>query len=246
MRSTRAVGAGLLLAFAALLSPDQAAGQYYEPGQWRVNTVFGVSSYDGAAGLKTTGFVGGEVHYSFTRNISLGGTINFSRPEVNGAYFPLALFKIAADTSILYEAGYQATQSTYNVLATLGTPVMERGYVYALGGVGGYTIWTSPSSVRDIAELNDRRAVTHMMIPVGLGVAYAVSDAVGVRISARDDIFLKGDALRGELNPVEPRFQNTCAVENFCILEANRNPPEPKSTLHNFRFSIGFEFTPGR
>lgn len=242
MRSIEQLTAVLALVLVGLVAADAAYGQY-ESGQWRAMPTLGVYTYDDATPLETTGFVGGEAHFSLNPSVSLGIAVSFARPEVDGSYFPLVLFKVAADTSLLFQAGQQATQVTYGALLSLGAP-LGRLYVYGQGGLGGYTYFMDDQVVRDLVQSGGKRSTTGVMIPVGAGVSYSVSSLVGIRIEVRDEILTDFD--REDFNPVEPQFQNTCEVENFCILEANGTPPEPSSTVHNFRFNIGFEFTPGR
>lgn len=242
MNSSRAVGAALL-ALAVLAGPRLAAAQY-QAGQWRATPIFAVNTYDDATPFQTTTFIGGDISYSVTNNISLGLSVGFSRPEVDGSYFPLAFFELAADTAFLFEAGYQATEVDYAAMLTLGLP-LQRFYAYAMGGAGATTYFLDQQTFRDVVQLTDTKSLTYLLVPLGAGVSYSVSSLIGVRLEFRDDILMDFD--RDEFNPIaEGEFRNTCEVENFCIIEANGDPPEAKDTVHNFRFAIGFEFTPGR
>jgi hypothetical protein len=243
MTSSRIVGAALCLAFVALLGPGQAYGQF-ESGQWRATPVLGINTYDDATPFQTAAMIGGTVQYSVAPAITLGLGMGFARPEVDGSYFPRALFVLSADTTFLFNVGYQASQWTYYGMLTVGAP-LGNWYVYGSGGVGGVTFWYDRQSFRNVVQKTDRTAVTNLMFPLGVGISYSVSELIGVRIDVTDEIYTSFD--RDELNPIaEARFENTCQIENFCIQDANGTVPEPKSTVHNFRFSIGFEFTPGR
>jgi hypothetical protein len=243
MTSSRIVGGALCLAFAALVGPSAAYGQF-ESGKWRATPIVGVNTYDDATPFETAGMIGGAVQYSFTPAVSIGFGTGYSRPDVDGSYFPRALFELSADTSFFFNVGYQASQWTYYGLLTAGAP-LGSWYLYAQGGVGGVTFWYDRQSFRNVVQKTNRRSVTNLMFPLGAGISYSVSSLIGVRVDVIDEIYTSFD--RDEFNPIaEARFENTCEVENFCIGEANGSVPEPSSTVHNFRFSIGFEFTPGR
>jgi hypothetical protein len=243
MKSSRIVGSALCLALAALLSPNPAHGQY-ESGQWQVAPVFGVNVYDSGTPFKTAGMIGGTVLYNFNSIFSAGFGFGYSRPEVDGTYFSNTIWKISADTVFSNVTGYQASQWTYYGLLQAGIPLGNL-YLYAQGGVGGVTFWADRQSFSDIEQITGRVNTGSLMIPLGVGFSYTVSSLIGIRIDAVDEIYTSFD--RDQLNPVaEARFQNTCEVENFCIIAANGNPPETKSAYHNFRFSLYFDFTPGR
>jgi hypothetical protein len=239
------------VALAALLAPSLAQAQY-ETGQWRVTPLFGVTTYDNATPFKTTAMLGGTVQYSFNQVFAAGLGMGYARPEVDGSYYPLVLFQMTPDTATLNQAGWQASQWSYYGFITVGVPLSNL-YLYANGGVGGITTWWDRESFRDINIRTGDKTVTNLMIPVGVGLSWSVSSLIGIRIDAMDEIYTSFDRTRlypaGE-NSASPfnegRYRNTCEVENFCIGEANATPPEEKSTVHNFRFSLGFEFTPGR
>lgn len=252
MKSTRVVGAALCVVLAALVSPRTAAAQL-ESGQWRATPVFGYTTFDEKTPFESTPMIGGTVQYSFNSVVSAGVGMGYTRPDVDGSYFPLVLFKVDADTSILFQGGYQSSQWNYYGFLTAGVP-LSKLYLYAQGGVGGITTWFDRQAFRDQQIRTGETSVTNLMIPLGVGISYAVSSLVGVRIDVVDEIWTGFD--RNRLQPTlnsnspfnEGRFLNTCEVENFCILDANGTPPEvsDSETVHNFRFSIGFEFTPGR
>lgn len=251
MRFSRIVGGALGVALAALLAPDLAYGQY-ESGQWRATPVFGVVVYDDATPFETAAMLGGTVQYSFNQVFSAGLGMGYARPDVDGSYFPLILFEVSPDTTILSQAGWQASQWSYYGFITAGVPLGSL-YLYATGGVGGITTWYDRQAFRDIYIRTGDISVTNLMVPLGVGLSWSVSSLIGVRLDVVDEIYSDFDRNRlytsGEQSSSpfnEGRYRNTCEVENFCIMEANSVPPDEKSTVHNFRFSIGFEFTPGR
>lgn len=250
MRFSRIVGGALCVALAALLAPSLAQAQY-ETGQWRVTPLFGVTTYDNATPFKTTAMLGGTVQYSFNQVFAAGLGMGYARPEVDGSYFPLVLFKVHQDTTILSQAGWQASQWSYYGFVTVGIPLSSL-YLYANGGVGGITTWLDRQAFRDVQIRTDETTVTNLMIPIGVGLSWSLSSVIGIRFDAMDEIYTSFDRQRlyPSVNSSSPfnegRYRNTCEVENFCIGEANATAPEEKSTVHNFRFSLGFEFTPGR
>ncbi len=243
MKSSRIVGSALCLALAALLSPNPAHGQY-ESGQWQVAPIFGVNTYDSGTPFQTSAMIGGTVLYNLNPIFSLGFGFGYSRPEVDGTYFANTIWKFSSDTVNMNVTGYQASQWTYYGLLQAGIPV-SNFFIYAQGGVGGVTFWADRQSFSDIEQITGRINTSSLMIPLGAGISYTISSLIGVRFDVVDEIYTSFE--REELNPVaEARFQNTCEVENFCIIAANGNPPDTKSAYHNFRFSLYFDFTPGR
>ncbi len=243
MRFPRVVGGALCLALVALLSPNLAHGQR-EGGTWQAAPIFGVSTYSDATPFKTAAMIGGTALYNINKAFSIGFGFGYSRPEVDGTYYPRALFKISADTTVLNVTGYQASQWDYYALVTAGLPAGS-WYLYLQGGVGGTTFWADRQSFMDVTQETGRIQESTLMVPLGVGISYTVTSLVGVRLDVVDQIYTGFE--RDNLNPVaEARFQNTCEVENFCILAANGNPPAAKGSVHNFRFSIAFDFTPGR
>ena len=243
MKLSRIVGGALCLAFAVLLGPKPAHAQQ-EGGQWQVAPVFGVNVYDDATGLETAGMLGGTVMYGLNSIFSLGLGFGYSRPEMNGTYFPNAIWKVHADTVLMNVAGYQASQWTYYANLQAGIPLGSL-YLFAQGGIGGVTFWNDRQSFAEVTQETDRVSESSMMIPLGVGLSYEISSLLGIGVSAVDEIYTGYD--RSNMNPVfEARFQNTCEVENFCIIGANGDPPAEKSSYHNFRFSLVFNFMPGR
>jgi hypothetical protein len=252
MKSSRIVGGALCLALAALLGPKMAFGQF-ESGQWRATPIVGVIAYDNATPYKTAPMIGGTVMFSVNQVVSVGIGTGLARPQVDGSYFPRALFQLgSSDSTFLFNAGYQASQWNYYGQATVGLP-LGSFYLQALGGIGGITTWIDREAFYNVAQKTSgstgpgsgRSSFTNLFVPVGVGISWALSSTIGLRFDAVDEIYSSFD--RDLLNPIaEARFENTCEAINFCIPDANGTPPEAKSTVHNFRFSLGFEFAPGR
>lgn len=239
----RSLAASLALAALAAAGPAGHARAQNAAGTWRAIPVIGAYVYDRATPFETAPLLGGEVHYAVTPALSLGFGIAFARPKVDGSYFPLVLFKVSADTSILYRVGQQVTQVAYLGLATLALP-LGRASVYAQGGLGGYTFFVDPQVMKDMLEITRESTLTGLLVPVAAGLSIPVGAGAGFRFEVRDEILTSFD--RERLNPVEPRFRNSCDLQTFCIEEANGSPPAPKETNHMLRLTIGFELIPGR
>jgi hypothetical protein len=235
-------GAVLLLAPTSVAAQDAPSNDY----QWRVVPSFGAFVYDEASALEDAPFFGGELLFPVSEFISLGTSITFARPEVDGGQFPLALFQVANDSLILFEVGQQVTQLSYAALASVGTD-FGRVRVYGQSGIGGYTIFMDPQSNISLAKIGADDNMSGLLIPVGAGVVFDVGSRAGIRLDVRDEIYTSFD--RSKLNPVEPRFFNDC-TDHFqdltvCFPELNPQATEASETLHNLRFTLGFEFTPG-
>ncbi|KPK62146.1 MAG: hypothetical protein AMS21_08075 [Gemmatimonas sp. SG8_38_2] len=242
MKLSRIVGGALCLAFAVLLGPNPAHAQY-ESGQWQVAPLFSVNTYDSATGFQTAGQIGGTVMYSLNQIFGLGFGFGYARPEMDGTIFPNAIWKVHADTVLMEVAGYQTSQWTYYANLQAGIPLGSL-YLFAQAGIGGVTFWYDRQSFSEVTQQTGNVSESSMMIPLGIGFNYAISSLLGVGLSVVDEIWTGFE--RNNMNPVfEERFQNTCQVENFCIIGANGDPPATKETYHNFRFSLVFGFTPG-
>jgi len=238
----------LVLACAALLlAPVRAVAQDDGPDRrWRVMPVAGATVYDDASALKTAPFIGGEATYPVTSALSLGWTVSFSRPEVDGSQFPLVLFQISADSLILFQVGQQTTQVSTAALALLGTDV-GRARLYVQGGVGLYSFFLDPASNSSLKKVGGDDWFTGLMIPAGAGLSLRVSDRSAIRLDFRDEIFTSFD--RNRLHPVEARFYNDCTDHHqdlvVCFPELNPTASSASDVIHNLRFSLGFELIPG-
>lgn len=232
-----------------LLAPMDAGAQQDDAATerlWRVIPSFGAFIYDEASALEDAPFFGGELMFPVSEFISLGTSITFARPEVDGQQFPYALFQIANDSLILFEVGQQVTQLSYAGLASVGSD-FGRVRVYGQAGIGGWTVFMDPQAQTSLAKIGADDNMSGILIPVGAGIVFDVGSRSGIRLDVRDEIYTDFD--RDRLNPVEPRFFNDCTDHDqqlvVCFPELNPTPTEASSTLHNIRLTLGFEFTPG-
>lgn len=244
MRLSRVVAVALAVSVAAAWNPRAAEAQGpAEAGSWVVTPNVAYTLYDDATPFEDGPSLGLEAHYAVTPNFAVGTTLSFARPEVDGNYFPLVLMEFGADSVMLFEAGQQVTEADAAVVATLGATVAGRGYLYAQGGAGAYSFFLDPQVMQSVRKREGKDIISGLMVPVAGGFAYQLSGRSGFRLEVRDQILFDFD--RSELNPVEPRFRNTCDLRDICMPEANGDPPAPNDTVHNLRLMLGFEFVPG-
>ncbi len=237
---------GLACAVLLLAPTSSSAQEAPQERSWRVVPSFGAFLYDEASALEDAPFFGGELSFPVSEFISLGTSITFARPQVDGSQFPLVLFQVSNDSLVLFEVGQQVTQLSYAALASVGTD-FGRVRVYGQGGIGGYTLFLDPQSNTSLAKLGAEDNMSGLLIPVGGGIVFDVGSRAGIRIDVRDEIYTSYD--RDRLNPAEPRFFNDC-TDHFqgllvCFPELNPDATEASETLHNIRLTLGFEFTPG-
>jgi hypothetical protein len=243
MRVPKLIGGFVAVAVLAAALPERAEAQF-PLGEWRAMPVVGVNVYDKATPFQTAAFVGGESYYPINNLFTIGFGISFARPIVDGSYYPLAYFRVHQDTSYLTQAGQQVTQVTYAGMLSVGVPVLTTGQLYAQGGLGGYTFFVDRQSM---VNINKRTGIVHvsgLMIPIGGGISYALTQGAGIRLEVRDEIITSFD--RERFNPVEVRYQNTCQVTPYCMPDLNGTPPAGKSSNHSLKFILGFELVPGR
>lgn len=223
-----AVLAGTLIAG---LWPQSAHAQV-RAGEFQVAPQLGITFYDNASPFKNAGFFGGTAQYFLTKNVRLGAAVDVSRPEVDGSYFPNVIFNFGGDTTIMRRAGQQVTQLTYGVFVG-GTATTGRLAAGLQGGVGGATFFLDPEA------MSDHVSFTNLTVGFGGSVNVALTEAAGVQFEVHDLILTDFD--RDRFDPVlKDAFKNTL------FPEANGNPPPPKSTIHNIRLVLAFEFYPGR
>jgi hypothetical protein len=102
---------------------------------------------------------------------------------------------------------------------------------FAKGGAGGRTITLDPQSARG------RVSTTDWAFNVGAGVRVNSGGGTSILLEVQDLIY--PNFARGDLNPVEPRFQPIRFPDVVPYQE------DFEGTAHNIFASIAFIFTPG-
>ena len=218
----------------ALLTTSSVVHAQAEPRQWTIAPRAGWVNYQREASLEGTQFLGMDIGYNFSRIFSVGTNLSVARPQTRGEDFIGSLtFGIPTDGDTTYYFAITQPVTVFDVglNATARFP-LARFSPYVTGGIGSYSLYTDPQVNRE------SRRTSAMSANVGGGVSFQVSRAAGIQLDVRDQIFTKYK--RDRLRPSEARFDETRFPEEFVI------PPEPKETLHNLQFSIGFTFTPQR
>jgi hypothetical protein len=215
------------------------------PGRYRVAAVTGYQAFDKSAALRGAPFFGMRVSGLALPMLAVGVSGAFARPTTRGDYFPWnrqPYFSDQAhrnDTTLIFEVSQRVVMSTYGVDVALhvdgarlgGAAPLRRLMLDVGAGAGGYTFWLDPEQVR----ANRTFSGPQFNAGAGLGIAAGRSAAVGVRV---DDVILtRFDRERFSLS--DPLLR----VDLFPNPEPP--PPQPKSTVHNVRFSVLFSYVPG-
>ena len=238
MRLSLRMAACAVLAFAST-AQGQATSEQTRTGArpFSVTPRGGYIMFDDASGIKDAAALGLDATYNITPMIAITGAATFSRPITNGDEFLGAMYlgAVPFDTTFLYRAQQPITVADLNIGARLSLPLtMARISPYVQGGIGGYTLYLDPQASGQTGSRGNR--VQRMSVTVGGGLAYRVSDALGISLDVRDMIFMNYD--RERLNPVRPEARDTRFIEDFPA------PPENKKTVHNIALQVGFTFVP--
>lgn len=216
----------------ALLGVSSVAHAQPEARQWTISPRAGWVNYQREASLQNTQFMGVDLSYNFSRILALGTNLSVARPQTRGEDFITSLTfgsPTDGDTTYYFSVTQPVTVLDIGLNATARFP-MARLSPYVTAGIGSYSLFTNP-------QVDDgSRRTSAMSGSVGAGVSFQLARGAGVQLDVRDQIFTKYK--RDRLNPSESRFNETRFPEEFVV------PPDPKETLHNLQFSIGFSFTP--
>lgn len=219
-------------AVVALLAVSSVAHAQPEARQWTISPRGGWVNYQREASLENTQFLGVDLSYNFSRMFALGTNLSVARPQTRGEDFVTSLTfgtPTDGDTTYYFSVTQPVTVLDLGLNATARFP-MDRFSPYLTAGVGTYSMFTNP-------QVDDgSRRTSAMSGSVGAGLNIQIARGAGLQLDVRDQIFTKYK--RDRLNPSESRFAETRFPEEFAV------PPDPKETLHNLQFSIGFSFTP--
>lgn len=220
------------LALAALVATADRAEPQAVAKQFQVVPAAGWTTHDNASALDAAPFLGVDASYFLTRNLAFGLQFYAARPVTKGEDLPLALMDFG-DTTFIYAVSQHVTTVGAGVQLQYHIP-FNQIEAFALGGAGVYQIYLDPRRTQDVSRHSGPT------VTLGGGLSYAVSEAVGVRIEARDMIWMDYD--RSVLDATE----RTPYVRNNRFPDLIAAPPEAKDVVHNFRFALGFSFIPGQ
>jgi hypothetical protein len=212
-----------------------------EPGRVGVVVRGGLASFDKAAALDNSVFVGLDAMYGVNSWLSMGPSLSIGRPTTDGKQFITLLSygipTAGGDTTSFYESTQPVNvlDGAFNVKVRLPNRSLAP---YATAGIGGYALFLDPQVNRG------ERHKTGLAFNVGGGVAYAFNDRAGIVFDVRALTYTDYD--REVLDPRHPggQGQPNTRIENTLYAEFFPARPEAKSTVTNFAFSFGFTYVP--
>lgn len=232
MRATMKA-AGVLAA--ALMLPAGLQAQGVE-GEWAVELRGGAQIFDAATAIQTGASIGLDAQYLLSPRLAVGPFMDYVRAETDGTYF-IAVLPFGPDESEPYEVSQVISSVQYGLGGSFDILPESRFGPYLGVGGGGYRLYLDPQS-------NDAPTrVDGGLAQVGGGIRWSISDAAGLQIDARDMIYFGFD--REDLNPIDPRHRNRRedGTVQFPAFERSDIADE-KSTVHNFRLTLGFSYIP--
>lgn len=233
--------AALLLVAATEARAQQTTAQPSASQHFSVTPSLGVMHWDNASALANkeadasgsfsksvmTPMIGLTANYNVWNGLGLGFYFDAARPTTRGDYFPAALLKYGSDVR-LENVSQRVTTLLYGLQARYGFAIGSLT-PYVSGGFGAMSTYTDP-------QQNTGNVIFHnSSSQLGGGLSYQLGGG-SITLDLRNYTVFHWD--RNKLNPVAPAEQNTT------FPTANGNPPAPKSTINNLRFSIGFSFVP--
>jgi hypothetical protein len=238
-----------------MLVPLQTLQAQERTGNWNVFARVGLVAWDKAAALQDPVLASGECDYpangmtcssvwnnvmggigllyGLNENLSVGLTFDVARPVSNGAYFPAAAMQAAGEQELTF-VNMRMTIVQYQVAAEWA-PGFAKLSPYVSGSLGGYNVYRSASKI-DQAGVTGSETFADIMFSIGVGLDWSLGETTGFRVEIADMIYTGWD--RSLLDPVALGYK----TELFPDLLPE--PPSESSTLHNFRFSLGFDFVP--
>jgi hypothetical protein len=220
-----------------------AMGPLHAQERGRVGVVVrgGYASFDKAASLNNSPFVGLDALYGVNTWLSMGPTLSIGRPATNGEHFisvvTYGITTAGGDTTSFFESTQPVNllDGAFNVKVRLPNRQLAP---FATAGIGGYAIFLDPQINRG------ERHKVGLAFNVGAGAEYAFNDRAGIVIDIRSQTYTDYDR-----EALDPRFpggqgQPNTRVENTLFAELFPTAPAKKSTVTNFAFSFGFKYVP--
>lgn len=226
MRNTLGVSLGLLLGAASV------AGAQAVPHRFSVGPRLGWVQYEEVSGIDRSPLVGADAAYMLTSNLGIGVSLELSRAQTDGRYFPVEFS--FGDTTFIFRSTYPITVLQYSAMA-VGTVTWGRINPYVSVGLGQYRLFIDPQAARS------PKTVTHGLFTLGGGVSVRLGETTGLRLEIRDFIYRSYDL--NEVNTVEGRFFPTRFPDVAPV--PDRSCYDAQCTLHNIQFALGFSFVPG-
>ena len=217
------------LAFTGVVAlPAPLLGQ--ETGTFEVSTALGWQLFDDAAALDDAVVGSVEAVYGLTDMFGLGAYVQAGRPSTRGEYFPLVALPFS-DSTFRYLPDQRTTQLGFGVVASARLPLGSRLHPYVVGGIGTTRFSMDPEQNRgNVAE-------NFTTWTLGAGLEVRLSDAMGVRLDARDQIYTGFD--RDVFDVGDPLYRDPV------FPHPGGEIPEPSDTVHNLRLALAFSFVPG-
>ncbi len=200
---------------------------------------FGTQSFDKAASLDNTMFVGLDAMYPVTSWLEVGPSLSIGRGQTTGDHFVSTItYGVVGtgDTTTFYRATQPQTLMEGALSARLSMPGDRMIRPYAIVGVGGYVQLLDPVVMkRDARQLG-------VSFSAGVGAMYQISDRAGIVLDFRG--FVLNDYDRTALDPREAINTPTAKAENSLWREDFPVAPSIKSSVTNYSMSLGFSYVP--
>ena len=231
MNRTKAILAGLALAAAA-----PAAAHAQSTGQgWTLDVRGGALLYDDASAIETGGVVGLDALYHFSPRFAVGPLVDYAQTKTDGDFF-VAVLDFGTDSSRINLVSQVVGALHYGLGAEFDVLPEARFSPYVAGGAGGYRLYLDPQAMEGPARVDGA------LLQAGGGIRWSLNESAGIRLEARDLIYLGYD--REALNPVDPRHRNRQPDGTVLFPAAEADLPDARSTVHNFRLTVGFTYVP--
>lgn len=221
-----------LLTLGLLLGATAVGSAQVVPHRFQVGPRLALMQFDGVSGIENSALIGIDAAYFFTRNLAIGATVDFARPQTDKRYFPAELS--FGDTTFVFQVEMPVTIWQYQVTA-VGTLPMGSFSPFVTAGFGQYRLFLDPQAARNPTT------VTHGLFSVGGGFTVRLGESSGLRLEIRDFIYRNYDL--NELNLVETRFQPRRFPDVAPV--PDRTCYDAKCNLNNIQFALGFTFVPG-
>lgn len=240
-----AMAIGVLSASAGAQEEDSVV--VVSPTAFRVAGLIGYQMFDESAALDKAPFIGMRVSRPVTNIFTAALNVAFARPNTRGEYFPWnrqIYFSDAShlnDTTLIFQVEQRVTFATTTLDvgvgfgggdSAIGGRVLPRGMRLGLNaGAGFWAIWLDPERTKG----NNG----HGGLAFPLGVDLSVPVGRGASIGARVDDVILTNFYRSMFSLSDPLLAEDL-FENPL-----KDPPPPKTNIHNMRLTLAFSFVPG-